>query len=121
MIAETIEAVLHQVKLNKTIYIYTHTHTHTYTYIYIYTLTLVHTSLVQILRESERFRLVRCTFLFDAGPQLILQLVANFSECVHAGLVVRDDGRLEETAASEIVKVVARLHLGIHVLQQPGG
>lgn len=84
-------------------------------------LTFVHTSLVQILSEPKRFWLIRHALLLDASPQLILQFVADLSKRIHASFVIRNIGGLQETAASEIIKVVTGFHLDVHVLQYSGG
>lgn len=80
-------------------------------------LTFVHARLVQSLYESERLALIRFALGFDALPQLILQLVADNAEGIHADFIVGNSGLLQETATGKLVKVVAGLDLRVHVLQ----
>lgn len=80
-------------------------------------LTFIHASLVEVFGELKRPRLVWETLLLDAGSQLFLEIINNDRECIDAGFVVGNDGGVEEAAAGEFVKVIARLHVGVHVYQ----
>ena len=57
----------------------------------------------------------RCWSLID------LQFVTDFRKRIHARFVIRNVGRLKETATSEIVEIIARFYFSVHVLQYPRG
>lgn len=49
--------------------------------------------------------------------QLLLQLIRDDGECADRHLVVGDVLLLEVSAAGELVEIVARLHLGLHLAE----
>ena len=78
-------------------------------------LTPVHAALIQRFNQPERFALVALYRLLDASSQLDLQIVIDHAESVNARLVVRYNCVPDEAAAGELVKVVARIDIRIHV------
>lgn len=79
--------------------------------------TLVHAGLVEALDQLVGPRLVFSGGRLDGDAQLLLQFVVDDIEAIDGSLVVRDQRLLDEGAARKVVEVVARIHLGIHVLQ----
>lgn len=79
--------------------------------------TLVETTLVEVLEVGERSDLGLFGLLLDKDPQLLLQLVRDFRELADRRLVVGDHSVLQERAAGELVKVLARVHVLVHVVQ----
>lgn len=83
-----------------------------------YILTCIHASLVQRFSEREWAGFIFLNRFLQQRTDLLLKLVRDDGEAVDRGLVVGDPGVLHEGAASEVVEVIARIRLVIHVEKQ---